>query len=47
MASATAPKRRCEMSFILIAVLGIIVVSYVVGSLSSSIETEQMLPHRY
>jgi hypothetical protein len=28
-------------------VLGIIVVSYIVGSLTSSVETEQKLPHRY
>ena len=35
------------MDVVTIAVLVIIVVSFVVGSLSSSVETEQMLPHRY
>jgi hypothetical protein len=35
------------MDLVTIAVLGIIVVSYIVGSLTSSVETEQKLPHRY
>jgi hypothetical protein len=35
------------MDLITIAVVGIIVVSYVVGSLTSSVDTEQKLPHRY
>ena len=35
------------MDVVTIAVLGIIVVSYVVGSLTSSVDTEQELPHRY
>jgi hypothetical protein len=30
-----------------IAVLGIIVASYVVGCLTSSVDTEQKLPHLY
>ena len=30
-----------------IAVIGVILVSYVVGSLTSSVETEQELPHRF
>ena len=30
-----------------IAVVGLILVSYVVGSLTSSVETEQELPHRF
>jgi hypothetical protein len=30
-----------------IAVLGVIIVCYLVGSLTSSVETEQELPHRY
>jgi len=30
-----------------IAVLGIIVASYVVGSLTSSVDTERKLPHLY
>ena len=35
------------MDVVTIAVVGIIVVSYIVGSLTSSVETEQKLPHRY
>ena len=35
------------MDLITIAVVGIIVLSYVVGSLTSSVDTEQKLPHRY
>jgi hypothetical protein len=35
------------MDFATIAVLGIIVASYVVGSLTSSVDTEQKLPHLY
>jgi hypothetical protein len=35
------------MDLITIAVVSIIVVSYVIGSLTSSVETEQKLPHRY
>jgi len=35
------------MDAVTVALLGIIVVSYVVGSLSSSVDTEQKLPHRY
>ena len=35
------------MDVVTIAVLGIIVVSYVVGSLTSSVATEQELPHLY
>ena len=30
-----------------IAILGVIVVSFLVGSLTSSVETETSLPHRY
>ena len=30
-----------------IADIGVILVSYVVGSLTSSVETEQELPHRF
>jgi hypothetical protein len=36
-----------HVDVVTIAVLGVILVSYVVGSLTSSIETEQKLPHRY
>jgi hypothetical protein len=35
------------MDGVTIAVLGIIVISYVVGSLTSSVDIEQKLPHRY
>lgn len=35
------------MDLITIAVVGIIVVSYVIGSLTSSVDTEEKLPHRY
>jgi hypothetical protein len=35
------------MNLAMIAVVGLIVVSYVVGCLTSSVETEQELPHRY
>ena len=38
---------RCHMDLITIAVVSVIVVSYVIGSLTSSVETEQKLPHRY
>jgi hypothetical protein len=30
-----------------IVVVGIIVASYIIGSLTSSVESEQNLPHRY
>ncbi len=35
------------MDIVTIAVVGIIVVSYLVGSLTSSVDTEQELPHHY
>ena len=35
------------MDAVTVALLGIIVVSYVVGSLSSSVDTEQKLPHHF
>jgi len=35
------------MNFAMIAVVGLVLVSYVVGSLTSSVETEQKLPYRY
>ncbi len=38
---------RRHMDLVTIAVVGIIVVSYLVGSLTSSVETEQELPHHY
>jgi len=38
---------RCHMDVITIAVVSVILVSYLVGSLTSSVETERELPHRY
>ena len=38
---------RCHMDVVTLAVVGVILVSYLVGSLTSSVETEQKLPHRY
>jgi hypothetical protein len=35
------------MDLVTVAVVGVIIVSYVIGSLTSSVETEQELPHRY
>ncbi len=35
------------MDVVMITVIGVIVVSYIVGCLTSSVETEQQLPHRY
>jgi hypothetical protein len=35
------------MDVVTVVVLGLIVVAYVVGSLSSSVETETELPHNY
>ena len=37
----------CTMDIVTVAVVGLIVVAYVVGSLTSSIETETELPHLY
>jgi hypothetical protein len=47
MAGPAAGGGRRHVDLVTIAVVGIIVVSYVVGSLTSSVETEQKLPHRY
>jgi hypothetical protein len=35
------------MDVVTVVVLGLIVVAYVVGSLTSSVETETELPHNY
>lgn len=35
------------MDLVTITVIGVIVLSYIVGTLTSSVETEQKLPHRY
>jgi hypothetical protein len=35
------------MNLVTIAVVGVIVISYLVGTFTSSVETEQKLPHRY
>ena len=37
----------CPMDFVTIAVVGLVVVAFVVGSLTSSVETETELPHHY
>jgi hypothetical protein len=47
MAGASCRMGGCHLDLVTIAVVGIIVVSYVVGCLTSSVETEQKLPHRY
>ena len=36
-----------QMDVVMIVVLSVMVVSYFVGSLTSSVETEKELPHRY
>ena len=46
-AGASCRSGGCHVDIVTIAVVGIIVVSYLVGSLTSSVETEQELPHRY
>jgi hypothetical protein len=38
---------RRDMNLVTIAVVGVIVISYLVGTFTSSVETEQKLPHRY
>jgi len=35
------------MDTVTLAVIGVIFVSFLVGALTSSVETEQELPHRY
>jgi len=35
------------MDVVTFAVVGVILISFVVGSLTSSVETEQELPHRF
>jgi hypothetical protein len=35
------------MDLVTMAVVGVIVISYLVGTLTSSVETEEKLPHRY
>ena len=46
-ASASLRPMRWNMDVVTIAVVVVILVSYLVGSLTSSVETEQELPHRY
>jgi hypothetical protein len=43
----TLQRVRWHMDAVTIAVLGVILVSYLVGSLTSSVETEKELPHHY
>ena len=38
---------RCQMDIATIAVIIVVLVSYLVGSLTGSVETEKELPHRY
>ena len=38
---------RCHMDVVTIAVVGVILVSYLIGTLTSSVDTERELPHRY
>jgi hypothetical protein len=38
---------RYQMDIATIAVIIVVLVSYLVGSLTSSVETEKELPHRY
>ncbi len=47
MAPAPAAGVGVHMDVVTIAVLGIIVASYIVGSLTSSVDSELKLPHRY
>jgi hypothetical protein len=35
------------MNFVTVLVLGVVVLAYTVGSLTSSVETETELPHHY
>jgi hypothetical protein len=35
------------VDIVTIAVVGVIVVSYLIGALTSSVDTERELPHRY
>jgi glycerol-3-phosphate acyltransferase PlsY len=35
------------MDVVTVAVISVVVISYLVGSLTSSVETEKQLPHRY
>ncbi len=35
------------MDIVTIAIVSVILISYLVGTLTSSVETEQKLPHRY
>jgi hypothetical protein len=41
------PDGGCHLDLVTVTVVGIIIVSYVVGCLTSSVETEKKLPHRY
>jgi len=41
------PGVRCQVDVVTIAVVGVILVSYLIGTLTSSVDTERELPHRY
>ena len=38
---------RCHMDVVTIAVVVVILISYLIGTLTSSVDTERELPHRY
>lgn len=40
-------KWSCEVDLVTIVVVSIVLIGYVIGSLTSSVETEKQLPHRY
>lgn len=45
---AKGPNRvRCHMDVVTIAVVSVILISYLIGTLTSSVDTERELPHRY
>jgi hypothetical protein len=41
------PADGVQMDVITIVVVSVVAVSFLVGSLTSSVETEKQLPHRY
>jgi hypothetical protein len=45
---ATGSSRvRCHMDVVTITVVSVILISYLIGTLTSSVDTERELPHRY
>lgn len=41
------PQKGVSPMMATVAVVGVILISFLVGSLTSSVETEQALPHRF